>query len=98
MGKRQGALEGLGLKSRVLPAMARLADRRVLVTGDTGFKGAWLVTLLEHLGARPQGFALAPGTEPSLHALLGRAAPPWGYGDIREEGRVAASSPSRSRR
>lgn len=73
---------------QVLPAMQRLANRTVLVTGDTGFKGAWLVTLLEHLGARPRGFALAPGTEPSLHTLLGRGAPAWGYGDLREDGRV----------
>jgi CDP-glucose 4,6-dehydratase len=89
VGERQGALEGLGLKSRVLPAMARLADRTLLVTGDTGFKGAWLVTLLERLGAHCHGFALAPATSPSLHALLGRGAPEWGYGDLRDDGRIA---------
>ncbi len=44
--------------------------RRVLVTGHTGFKGAWLCGLLELLGAETAGFALPPG-EPSLYAVLG---------------------------
>lgn len=34
--------------------------RKVLVTGHTGFKGAWLTTWLSSLGARVSGFALAP--------------------------------------
>ena len=34
------------------------AGRRVLVTGHTGFKGAWLCLLLNHLGARVSGLAL----------------------------------------
>lgn len=40
--------------------------KRVLVTGHTGFKGAWLVALLEQLGAKVQGYALAP-EQPSLY-------------------------------
>jgi CDP-glucose 4,6-dehydratase len=43
--------------------------KRVFVTGHTGFKGAWLVLLLQSLGARVAGYALAPPTEPSLYAL-----------------------------
>lgn len=43
--------------------------RRVLVTGHTGFKGAWLSLWLQHLGARVCGLALEPPTEPSLFAL-----------------------------
>lgn len=34
--------------------------RRVLVTGDTGFKGSWLCLWLAALGARVAGFALPP--------------------------------------
>src|SRR5262245_29258586 len=34
--------------------------RRVLVTGHTGFKGAWLYLLLDHLGAQVTGIALPP--------------------------------------
>lgn len=44
--------------------------RRVLLTGHTGFKGAWAARWLHRLGAEVHGFALPPDTEPSLHALL----------------------------
>jgi CDP-glucose 4,6-dehydratase len=40
--------------------------RRVLVTGHTGFKGAWLSLWLESLGARVTGLALSPPTERNL--------------------------------
>jgi CDP-glucose 4,6-dehydratase len=43
--------------------------RRVLVTGHTGFKGAWLTLWLHALGARVTGFAGAPPTAPSLFEL-----------------------------
>ena len=45
--------------------------KRVLVTGHTGFKGAWLLLWLHALGARVTGFALAPPTDPSLYDLCG---------------------------
>lgn len=44
------------------------AGRRVLVTGHTGFKGAWLVLWLQRLGAQVTGFALDPPTDPSIFA------------------------------
>jgi CDP-glucose 4,6-dehydratase len=47
--------------------------RRVLVTGQTGFKGAWLSLWLHDLGAEVSGYALAPDTTPSLHDQLGLA-------------------------
>jgi CDP-glucose 4,6-dehydratase len=40
--------------------------RRVLVTGHTGFKGAWLSLWLSAMNARVFGFSLAPPTTPSL--------------------------------
>ena len=43
--------------------------KRVLLTGHTGFKGAWAALWLERLGAVVTGFALAPETEPNLFAL-----------------------------
>jgi len=45
------------------------AGRRVLVTGHTGFKGAWLCEWLLALGAEVHGLALPPET-PSLFASL----------------------------
>ena len=65
-GRREGALEGL-----VSPSAAFWRDRRVLVTGHTGFKGAWLASGCSRLGARVTGFALAPETSPSLFKLAG---------------------------
>jgi CDP-glucose 4,6-dehydratase len=37
-----------------------LKDRHVLITGHTGFKGSWLVAMLESQGARVSGVALDP--------------------------------------
>ena len=44
-------------------------NRSVLVTGHTGFKGAWLCLWLTHLGARVTGYSLPPPTRPSLFDL-----------------------------
>lgn len=41
-------------------------DRRVFLTGHTGFKGGWLSLWLQALGAQVVGYALKPPTEPSL--------------------------------
>lgn len=49
------------------------ANRRVLVTGHTGFKGAWLSFWLTQLGAKVMGFALPPATDPNLYTELGLA-------------------------
>ncbi|HTA15089.1 MAG TPA: CDP-glucose 4,6-dehydratase [Solirubrobacteraceae bacterium] len=47
-------------------------DRRVLVTGHTGFKGAWLSLWLQTLGAHVTGLSLPkPPSEPSLYQLAG---------------------------
>jgi CDP-glucose 4,6-dehydratase len=44
------------------------AGRRVLVTGHTGFKGAWLSLWLTQLGAEVVGFSDGVPTTPSLYA------------------------------
>jgi CDP-glucose 4,6-dehydratase len=44
-------------------------QRRVLVTGHTGFKGGWLAIWLNQLGAMVSGVALEPATDPSLYEL-----------------------------
>lgn len=45
-------------------------NRRVLVTGHTGFKGSWLLMLLQELGADRCGIALKPTTSPNMFTLL----------------------------
>lgn len=41
-------------------------DKRVFLTGHTGFKGSWLALWLQQLGAQVTGYALDAPTEPSL--------------------------------
>ncbi len=64
-------------------------DRRVLVTGHTGFKGAWLVLWLTGLGARVSGFSLPPPTDPSLFALCAQGRAADRYGDVADPALVA---------
>ena len=67
-------------------------NRRVLLTGHTGFKGAWLSLWLERLGADVVGFSLAPETEPSMFSMLGPLARQVSrIGDIRDPNQVAAA-------
>jgi CDP-glucose 4,6-dehydratase len=44
-------------------------NKRIFLTGHTGFKGSWLTLWLKHLEAIVTGYALAPNTEPSLFDL-----------------------------
>jgi len=52
------------LVNRIDPAFWR--DRRVFLTGHTGFKGSWLSLWLQRLGVELVGYALDPPTTPSL--------------------------------
>jgi len=45
-------------------------SRRVFLTGHTGFKGSWLLYLLDSVGAKVTGYSLAPQTIPSLFNSL----------------------------
>ena len=44
--------------------------KRVLLTGHTGFKGAWLTKILLMAGAEVTGYSLEPPTDPSLFDIL----------------------------
>lgn len=45
-------------------------DRRVFLTGHTGFVGGWLSLSLARLGARVTGYALTPPTEPNFFTAV----------------------------
>jgi CDP-glucose 4,6-dehydratase len=45
-------------------------NKRILITGDTGFKGSWLSLWLKNLGADVYGYALPPEIENSHFDLL----------------------------
>ena len=72
------------------PSAAFWRGKRVLLTGHTGFKGAWLALLLERLGAEVSGFALAPEAGPSACVAL-RPAITSRIGDLRDAAAVQAA-------
>jgi len=64
-------------------------DRKVLLTGHSGFKGSWLLMWLTQLGAKVTGYSLAPVTAPSHIQLLGLF-DLSSVGDIRNNGQLTA--------
>lgn len=46
-------------------------NKKILITGNTGFKGTWLTKILLHFGADVAGYSLEPPTEPNLFELSG---------------------------
>lgn len=46
------------------------ANKKVLITGHTGFKGSWLTQILLNFGADVVGVSLLPSTTPNLFAVL----------------------------
>lgn len=49
-------------------------NKKVFLTGHTGFKGSWLLMLFEELGVDVCGYALEPSTEPSLFKQINKNA------------------------
>ena len=64
---RTSSLEGVELL--MLFDLDFYKNRNVFVTGHSGFKGTWLCTVLNHLGANITGYSLVPPTNPSLFDL-----------------------------
>jgi CDP-glucose 4,6-dehydratase len=84
-GVKAGDIGGAAARRQIPPEFWR--DRRVLLTGHTGFKGAWLSLWLQSMGAQVVGFSLGePPSEPSLYELARVAEGMTGsvLGDIRD--------------
>jgi len=45
-------------------------NKKVFISGHTGFKGTWLLLLLDYLGADIYGYSLEPNTTPSFYNLV----------------------------
>lgn len=72
-----------GLKGKVNPSFWK--DKKVFLTGHTGFKGSWLSLWLQSMGAVVKGYSLAPPTNPSLFVVASVATSMESQiGDIRD--------------
>ena len=49
--------------------MSFYKDKKVFITGHTGFKGSWLCKILSNFGAEVTGYSLTPPTKPSLFEI-----------------------------
>jgi len=67
MAKKPGEMETL-VTLRELEEV--YGGKKVFITGHTGFKGAWLMAILQGAGARIKGYALAPEQEQGLFNVL----------------------------
>lgn len=67
MAKWKRQLEIMELKERLVKYYT---GKKIFVTGHTGFKGSWLLALLQQLGAVVKGYALAPEHENDLYNIL----------------------------
>lgn len=67
-------------------------NKRVFVTGHTGFKGTWLCRMLVNAGAIVTGYSLEAPTTPNLFALAGLDGKMTSViGDIRDFARLKAA-------
>ncbi len=65
-------------------------NKRVLVTGHTGFKGSWLCLWLQKLNAEVAGYALQPPSKPYHFELLSLKMQAT-HGDVRDRDKLAAA-------
>jgi CDP-glucose 4,6-dehydratase len=61
-------------------------DKKVFITGHTGFKGSWMTLLLTYMGANVSGYSLKPYSDPNLFEEAGVAVDIKNiFADIRDE-------------
>jgi CDP-glucose 4,6-dehydratase len=56
MGRKQSTLENMVNFNTLFEGIYK--DKKVLLTGHTGFKGSWIALWLEQMGAKVYGFSL----------------------------------------
>jgi len=66
-------------------------NKRVFITGNTGFKGAWLSLWLSHMGARVFGYSDCVPTVPALFDCVPNRVIETQFGDICDFDKVSAT-------
>ncbi len=64
-----------------------LKNRKVFVTGHTGFKGSWLIAMLRQLNCEVYGYALECTSDPNHFSLL-KSNGHYVYADIRDPNKL----------
>lgn len=65
-------------------------DKRVFLTGHTGFKGCWMLLFLKLLGANVWGYSLPPETPSLYESIFGEGEAQNGvFADIRDKNRLS---------
>ena len=59
-------MENLG----IVNMLEAFKNKKIFLTGHTGFKGSWLSYVLCNAGAIVKGYGLIPDTQPSLYVLV----------------------------
>ena len=79
MESRKSTMEKLGINE------AFWINKKVFITGHTGFKGTWLSIWLQNLGALVTGYSLAPPTSPNMFDITSASENMQSFiGDIRD--------------
>ena len=91
MGNGYCTVEDMVITNSANPVPDFWRGKRVLLTGHTGFKGAWMALWLHRLGAKVTGISLPPATAPNLFSLAGiQASTDSHFCDIRDATALAA--------
>lgn len=78
--------------THAVPRSQFWVNKRVFITGHTGFKGGWITLWLSQLGAVMRGYALAPDTEPNFYTSCGvEQLIEHQIGDVRDAAKLAAA-------
>lgn len=79
-----------GRNQRISTLEKFFKGKKILVTGHTGFKGAWLCRILLGMGSDVVGYSLSPNVSPNLYSVLNlKARMEENIADIRDYPKLA---------
>lgn len=85
MEQRECTVESMEVEVMELENLRRFYNnKRVFITGHTGFKGSWLCHILKHFGAKIYGYSLQPENESLFNLSDFGSSVITRFGDIRE--------------